>query len=107
MIASQEKVLSAMDFFVNKMGFESSAILKKPMVILYCLEKRIIPRGLVYQTLLAKGLICKDLNLLAKMLKISEAQFVEKFVEHYKKEAPELIEIYQKSLIPTTTHIGF
>lgn len=73
MIASQEKVLSAMDFFVNKMGFESSAILKKPMVILYCLEKRIIPRGLVYQTLLAKGLICKDLNLLAKMLKISEA----------------------------------
>ncbi|XP_019165837.1 PREDICTED: transcription termination factor MTERF5, chloroplastic-like [Ipomoea nil] len=105
MIASQEKVLSAMDFFVNKMGFESSAILKKPMVVLYSLEKRIIPRGLVYQTLLAKGLIRKDLNLLAKMLKVSEAQFVEKFVEHYKKEAPELIEMYRKLLIPTITHI--
>uniref|UniRef100_A0A2N9J152 Uncharacterized protein n=1 Tax=Fagus sylvatica TaxID=28930 RepID=A0A2N9J152_FAGSY len=54
-IASEDKIMQVMDFFVNKMGFEASLIVKRPVLLTLSLEKRMIPRGSVIEVLLSKG----------------------------------------------------
>ena len=44
------------------MGCPSAVIARNPIIILFNLEKRIIPRYLVIQSLLAKGLLKNDLG---------------------------------------------
>ena len=44
------------------MGCPSAVIARNPIIILLNLEKRIIPRYLVIQSLLAKGLLKNDLG---------------------------------------------
>lgn len=60
MIVSEDKIDGVMDFLVNKMGWESSLVAKRPKIITQSLEKRIVPRNAVYQALLLQGLI-KDI----------------------------------------------
>ena len=62
MLLSEEKITEAVDFLVNKMGCPSAVIARNPIIILFNLEKRIIPRYLVIQSLLAKGLLKNDLG---------------------------------------------
>lgn len=59
MEAAEEKIMTTMDFFVNRMGFQSLFIANHPKVFGYSLEKRIVPRGLFVLDLLSKGLIKK------------------------------------------------
>ena len=49
MLLSEEKITEAVDFLVNKMGCPSAVIARNPIIILFNLEKRIIPRCLVIQ----------------------------------------------------------
>ncbi|KAA8527475.1 hypothetical protein F0562_034810 [Nyssa sinensis] len=77
MITSEDKIMRVMDFFVNKMGWDSSIVAKRPVLLSLSLEKRIIPRYLVYQVLLSKGLIKKDFNLVT-MLVCPEKVFLKK-----------------------------
>ncbi|XP_057467288.1 uncharacterized protein LOC130756732 [Actinidia eriantha] len=55
MTASEDKINGVMDFLVNKMGLESSLVVKRSILISLSLEKRIVPRCAVYQALLSKG----------------------------------------------------
>ncbi|KAK4586805.1 hypothetical protein RGQ29_023821 [Quercus rubra] len=59
MMASEDKIMRVMDFYVNNMGMESSLLIKNPELVNFNLEKRLIPRGLVFQVLLSKGLVKK------------------------------------------------
>ena len=86
-----------MDFFVNKMGRESSLIANRPFLIGLSLEKRIIPRYSVVQVLLSKGLIDKDISLVV-LFESTEKMFLEKFVNGYKEEAPQLLNLYQEKV---------
>uniref|UniRef100_A0A5B7BJP6 Mitochondrial transcription termination factor family protein n=1 Tax=Davidia involucrata TaxID=16924 RepID=A0A5B7BJP6_DAVIN len=97
MMASEDKITGVMDFFVNKMGWESSIVARRPGLISLSLEKRIVPRCLVYQDLLSKGLIKKDFSL-ATMLECPEKLFLKKVVRCCKEEAPEVLKLYQEKL---------
>ncbi|CAH9129789.1 unnamed protein product [Cuscuta epithymum] len=97
MACSEEKILQGMGFLVNKMGFKSSDILKSPVMFMLSLEKRIIPRSFVYQTLAAEGLLTEDLKLLSRMLVASEEKFLSKFVKCYESKVPDLLKLYQMS----------
>lgn len=57
---SEEKIISAMDFFVNDLGWEPAAIANVPSVLNYNLKKRTIPRFLVARVLMLKGLMGKS-----------------------------------------------
>ncbi|KAK0607389.1 hypothetical protein LWI29_014212 [Acer saccharum] len=97
MMASDDKIMAIMDFLVNKMDMESSAIAKRPDIIVHSMGKTFIPRGAVYHFLLSKGLIKrKDTNLIS-LFKDSEKSFLRKFVNSY-EEAPQLLKIYQEKL---------
>ncbi|XP_065867903.1 uncharacterized protein [Euphorbia lathyris] len=47
MAISEDKLNDVMDFYVNKLGFESSVFVNYPVLLLFSLKKRLIPRGVV------------------------------------------------------------
>ncbi|XP_059663520.1 uncharacterized protein LOC132309206 [Cornus florida] len=97
MLVSEDKIMGIMDFFVNKMGWESSIVVRRPVIVTLSLERRIIPRCLVYQILLSKGLIKKDFSL-TSLLDSTESYFLKKFLKKYEEESPELLKLYQDKL---------
>ncbi|TKY72628.1 Mitochodrial transcription termination factor-related [Spatholobus suberectus] len=64
MLVSQEKINRIMRFWVNRLGWDPLALTGRPEMFGFSLEKRIIPRALVVQYLLAKGLRKKSASLL-------------------------------------------
>ncbi|CAK9318539.1 unnamed protein product [Citrullus colocynthis] len=97
MMASEDKINGVMDFFVNKIGCESSFIARRPALISLSLKKRILPRGSVYQVLLSKGLLKKDVNL-PSLFECTENRFLDKFINPYKKRIPGLLKLYEEKV---------
>ena len=97
LLLSKGKFTVTMRFFVKKMGKESAWIAGRPALLSLSLEKRIIPRYSVVEVLLSKGLITKDFSLSA-VFQSTENMFLQKFVNPYEEEAPELLNLYQKKV---------
>ncbi|KAL7210403.1 hypothetical protein ACSBR1_031875 [Camellia fascicularis] len=98
MMASKHKIMRVMEFFVNKMGWDSSFLARSPILIGFSLEKRIVPRCAVYQVLLSKGLIKNNNFNLANMLKKPEKWFLKKVVNCHEEEVPGLLKLYKEKL---------
>ncbi|XP_071720023.1 transcription termination factor MTERF15, mitochondrial-like [Rutidosis leptorrhynchoides] len=96
MMKSEEKIDTVMDFLVNKMGFETSVIAKNSILISLSMEKRIIPRCLVYEYCLAKGLLTSNSGF-SWWLRCSESIFIKR-LQKYEKEAPGVLKFYQEKL---------
>ncbi|XP_043697296.1 uncharacterized protein LOC122648100 [Telopea speciosissima] len=94
MTASEKKIMSHMNFFVNKMGWEREVIIMRPQLLALSLEKRILPRCSVLQVLILKGLVKEDLKMGHLLIK-SEKHFLENFVKIYEKEVPHLLDLYK------------
>ncbi|CAK7351297.1 unnamed protein product [Dovyalis caffra] len=62
---SEEKIMGVMDLFVNKLGWESSYLAKNPTISSFSLEKRLLPRALVLEVLVSKGMVEKSFRSLA------------------------------------------
>ncbi|KAF8401522.1 hypothetical protein HHK36_012462 [Tetracentron sinense] len=86
-----------MDFLVNKMGYESKYIARRPLLLMYSLEKRIIPRCSVLQFLNSNGLIKKDFSLNTVLIP-NEKYFLKRFVTKYQVEVPQLLNVYQGNM---------
>lgn len=97
MLASESKIVRVVDLLVHKMGCHISELAKNPLLILLSLNKTIAPRCSVYNVLRMKGLVRKNLSL-ARCLTCPEKFFLERFVQRYKEEAPELLELYQEKM---------
>ncbi|KAK7331343.1 hypothetical protein VNO77_25565 [Canavalia gladiata] len=94
MLASEDKIEAMMEFFVNRLGWESMVLAKYPALILMSLEKRVIPRAFVLKFLRSKGLI-KDGNSAVPFL-VSENKFVKKYVNFFEEEASQLLKLYEE-----------
>ncbi|KAL1825859.1 hypothetical protein ACET3Z_012637 [Daucus carota] len=96
MSKSEKKIMSVMDFLVNKMGFQSTAIARSPVVLSLSLELRIIPRCSVFSVLRMKGLISEDLSSFAlTFLVLTDNEFVDKFITKYQEQLPQLLSVYK------------
>lgn len=95
MTFSDKKIEQVMDFLVNKMGWPASEVVEVPGVIDSSLEKWIMPRCLVVQLLLTKGLIKEKISL-RSFVTCGEKQFVKKFVTNHCAKVPELLRLYQR-----------
>ncbi|KAF9591450.1 hypothetical protein IFM89_004148 [Coptis chinensis] len=91
---SESTLMMKMDFLVHKMGCDPLLIAKNPEVLTYSMEKKLVPRYSVIQTLMSNGLVPKDLNK-ARLLTLSNQGFLEKFVTKFENEVPELVNVYQ------------
>ncbi|XP_065867973.1 transcription termination factor MTERF2, chloroplastic-like [Euphorbia lathyris] len=96
MTYSEDNIRATMDFYVNKLGLESSVIVNCPTLLGYSLKKRLIPRGTVLQFLSSKGLVKLD-SRITDMFICSEWRFLEKYVKCH-VEAPHLIKLYDHKL---------
>uniref|UniRef100_A0A0A9E1J9 Uncharacterized protein n=1 Tax=Arundo donax TaxID=35708 RepID=A0A0A9E1J9_ARUDO len=56
---SEEQLRRKIEFFVTKVDLEPENILKRPILLTYSLEKRLVPRHCVAKVLEAKGLMKK------------------------------------------------
>ncbi|XP_050240119.1 transcription termination factor MTERF15, mitochondrial-like [Quercus robur] len=97
MMVSEEKIMRVMDLLVNKMGMDSSLFIKRPGLLSLSLEKRLIPRGFVFQGLFSKGLVKKDFNIYP-LFECPERTFVQKYIMPHKEEASELLKLYKEKM---------
>ncbi|XP_068344984.1 transcription termination factor MTERF6, chloroplastic/mitochondrial-like [Pyrus communis] len=96
MIVSEKKLIRALEFLVNEMGWSSKMIAKSPLVLCLSLEKRLVPRCSVVKVLLLKGLIKGIENVsLYSLLVPAEKYFLERFVARNINEVPQLLSVYQ------------
>ncbi|XP_061977733.1 transcription termination factor MTERF8, chloroplastic-like isoform X1 [Populus nigra] len=93
---SVEKIAGSMDLFVNKLGWESSYIAKNPTFSSYSLEQRLIPRALVLQFLVSKGLFEKSFRSLA-FFNTPEDKFRQMFIDHH-AESTQILRFYEEKL---------
>ncbi|MCH93487.1 mTERF protein [Trifolium medium] len=107
MITSINKINLVMSFWVNQMGWDAMAIAKSPYILSLSLEKRIIPRALVVQFLLKKGLRKKDASLTYPFKK-SEMLFLDRFIKPFKEDSSYLLKLYEEkpSLAQTRDKTG-
>jgi mTERF domain-containing protein len=94
MTISKKKIKKFMSFFVNELKMKPSLISKTPILILFSMEKRIIPRCSVLQLLMSKGLIKADTSIVHAWI-ITEKEFVNKFVCKYQNEVPDVVRAHQ------------
>ncbi|KAK1318667.1 hypothetical protein QJS10_CPB04g00426 [Acorus calamus] len=92
-LSSEKKIKRVFEFFVGELGWEPPSLSRCPVLISLNLEKRVIPRCLVLEVLLSKGLIEKDMKW-STALKITEKQFLDRFVSKNEEEAAELMRAY-------------
>ncbi|RHN73184.1 putative transcription regulator mTERF family [Medicago truncatula] len=97
MLASTEKINKVMRFWVNELGWDSSALVKRPEVFSYSLENRIVPRACVVSYLISKGLIEKNIEL-STPFGVNENVFLEKYVQCFKEESDDLLKLYLEKM---------
>ncbi|PIM97315.1 hypothetical protein CDL12_30217 [Handroanthus impetiginosus] len=85
-----------MEFYVNEMNCDAKSIARRPTVLLYSLEKRIMPRCRVVKFLMVKGLMKGPYNLLT-ILTMADKTFSERFVMKY-DNVPGLLDVYHGKL---------
>ncbi|KAK7348229.1 hypothetical protein VNO80_22779 [Phaseolus coccineus] len=95
MLRSKEKLNAVMEFWVGRLGWDHSTLIASPTLFSYSLEKRVVPRALVVQYLLSKGLVKKGASLVTPF-GMSDEMFLRKYVKRYKEETPRLLELYQE-----------
>jgi len=96
-LVSIEKINLVMGFWVNQMGWDSLALTKCPLMFSYSVHERIIPRALVLQFLLMKGLREKNASLVTPFT-YSENGFLNKCVFSFKEESDYLLKLYDKKM---------
>ncbi|GAB2269305.1 hypothetical protein Dimus_004228 [Dionaea muscipula] len=98
-LVSEGKLKRTLDFLVNRIGCEAGAIAKYPGILLFNLERRIIPRCLVVQHLLENGLIKKKWNLGSAMMTL-DSYFLE-ICEHVSRYCSTIVERVHHQLFKT------
>ncbi|CAL5198857.1 unnamed protein product [Lathyrus oleraceus] len=97
MLVSPRKIDAIMDFWVHHLGLDSLDLARAPGILQCSLEKRIIPRALVVQFLISKGLRRKDAGLYTPFV-LSEKLFVEKYVNGFEEHSSDLLKLYEEKL---------
>ncbi|CAL0301601.1 unnamed protein product [Lupinus luteus] len=98
MLTSSKKVDKVMRFWINKLGWDTSHLVKAPGIFGYSLEKRIIPRASVVNYLISKGLRKESSSFLTPFC-MTDKSFLEKYVTCYDdEEASQLLKLYQENM---------
>ncbi|XP_014503896.1 transcription termination factor MTERF5, chloroplastic-like [Vigna radiata var. radiata] len=95
MLCSMEKLDAVTRFWVGRLGWDRSELIAYPWLFSYSLDKRLVPRALVLQYLLSRGLVKKDGSISTPFCN-SDEEFLKKYVKSFKEETPWLLELYQK-----------
>ncbi|KAJ6725448.1 hypothetical protein OIU79_003759 [Salix purpurea] len=94
MTASEYKIMKVMCLFVNKLGWEPSFIAKHPSLMLYSVEKTLIPRASVLEFLVSRGLIEKSFRSY-EFFQSPENKFLQNVISSC-ADSTELLQLYRE-----------
>ncbi|KNA13781.1 hypothetical protein SOVF_113730 [Spinacia oleracea] len=89
---SEEKLRNGIDYFVNTVKIDRQIIISYPKVLMYSVQKRVIPRFTIWKILEERKLI-KGMQFIWVLNK-SEKEFIEQYVTKYSSEIPHLLQMY-------------
>ncbi|KAK1277282.1 hypothetical protein QJS04_geneDACA003512 [Acorus gramineus] len=98
MTLSKVKMRKMMNFFLKEPGLGLSIISSWPHLLLFSLEKTIIPRWSVIRVLTSHGILKKDVNV-STIFKSKEKKFLEKYVIKYKEKFPQVLQAYHRKTV--------
>jgi mTERF domain-containing protein len=90
--ASENRIRRVVDFLTRDVGLEAHYIAQRPALIMYSLERRLLPRHHLLSVLRSKGFCNLELNYYTASM--VEKTFMQKFVTPYKDNVPGLAEDY-------------
>ncbi|OIT29220.1 transcription termination factor mterf5, chloroplastic [Nicotiana attenuata] len=94
---SEVKIKKALNIYMKELGFEPAYLASHPSILVYSLEKRVVPRVQVLKILDEKKVERRKLDLYY-VLSLTELKFIEYFVLPYKDQIPELYESHNKTV---------
>jgi len=97
MLNSIDKINLVMSFWVNQVGWNSLVLTKMPHIFDFSLQKTIVPRALVLQYLVMKGLRKKNASLVTPFSS-SKEMFLSKYVLSFKEDSDYLLKLYEENV---------
>ncbi|XWS74616.1 hypothetical protein CRYUN_Cryun01aG0013900 [Craigia yunnanensis] len=94
---SEKKLRYLMVFFVNTMKLDTKTIIGYPKLLLYSVDKRIIPRYKVLKVLESMNLIKEDKKIVW-VITLSEKKFLEDYITKHRDKVPGLLDMYQRAV---------
>ncbi|XP_016433103.1 transcription termination factor MTERF8, chloroplastic-like [Nicotiana tabacum] len=96
---SEVRIKKALDLYMKELGSGPAYLASHPAILVYSLEKRVIPRMQVLKILDEKKLKRRKWSLYP-VLMLTESKFREYFVLPYKDQIPDLYEPHMKTVAP-------
>ncbi|XP_059279872.1 transcription termination factor MTERF5, chloroplastic-like [Lycium ferocissimum] len=96
---SEVKIKKILNLYMKELGLEPDYLASHPSILIYSLEKRVLPRMQVLKILDEKKLERRKLALYS-VVSIAESKFIEYFVLPYKDQIPDLYEPLKKIVAP-------
>ncbi|RLN11604.1 hypothetical protein C2845_PM09G08660 [Panicum miliaceum] len=93
---SKERLQRNLDFLARDVGLEIPYIAQRPVLFMYSLERRLIPRHHLIKVLNANGLLGDKYDLYSAFA-LSEKKFLDRFMHPYKHMVPGLADAYTSS----------
>ena len=90
---SEQKIQGNVDFLTKDVGLELSYIVRRPVLLMYSVERRLLPRHCLLKVLREKGLVKGKPDCFGTA-SIGEKIFVEKYVRPFKNHVPGLTDDY-------------
>ncbi|XP_073311363.1 transcription termination factor MTEF1, chloroplastic-like [Primulina huaijiensis] len=95
--SSETRLRCGIEFFLSTLMLDKSVIVFSPYILMYSMEKRILPRHRVFQVVKSKRLV-KRLPSISTMLCVSVEKFMKRYVLRFKDDAKELMLAYKGPL---------
>ena len=100
---SKERLQRNLDFLARDVGLEIPYIAQRPVLLMYSLERRLIPRHHLIKILNAKGMLSDKFDLYS-VFALSEKKFLDRFMNPYKHMVPGLADAYASSCAGKVPH---
>ncbi|CAN4122190.1 unnamed protein product [Withania somnifera] len=92
---SQMRIRAALDFYMLQLGLKPAYLASHPTLLMFSMEKRVLPRLEIMRSLVEKKLYDEDYNLYTVLLP-SEQKFYQVYVLAHKDKMPDVCEQYNK-----------
>ncbi|KAJ8530881.1 hypothetical protein K7X08_023762 [Anisodus acutangulus] len=96
---SEVKIQKGLNFFMKECGLEPAYLASRPSILVFSMEKRVLPRMKVLKILDEKKLQRRKYALY-NVMSLTETKFIEYFVLPYKDQIPDLYEPLKKTVAP-------
>ncbi|GJN29237.1 hypothetical protein PR202_gb17439 [Eleusine coracana subsp. coracana] len=93
---SEQRIRGNVEFLVGDVGLDIPYVAQRPVLMLYSVERRLLPRHCLMNFLKAKGLLDAELGFYY-FANIAKEKFTEKVLKHYEESVPGLTAAYVSS----------